>query len=522
MDIDDDSVSPQPSPMTYAANRSSTPLPLQSSKFSSDNHLASSSIEHCGDNGSSSNNHQLCPICLESWENFGNHRICVLKCGHYFGYSCIRRWLTDEGKTCPTCKVRSSPKYIRFIYLKKLIVTDYSGLGRLKEELKNVKEEKKEKEIELLRVICRENALKQRSEELKRYDEYLTRVLDQSETLIGTNSNLHVNLYLDKSLELCQNGGCRVIDYFGRDNVLLASVTSSNGLFPGFGAKKIDINTYKPTTYIALHSQAIRDMKFHFEFPWLLSVSLDKTAKIACISSATNSFCTYHSDSPLWSCSWDYNNPNYLYVGTKQGSVLKLDIRQFSAPVCTLDIPGDKCPVLSVISIPPDSNKAIPNGGIISCKLNSVWVFPNNHDQYSAPCSLPLEGPFTYMTYDSNTKQFLISSRPNSHCSYSRYYVGHLDNTPNGLSYSTAHVLKGSKIQTYLSRSCFVNHNSNQFVSVYQESEQNFCLWDVNTGNKVSSAVARDHIFDICNVHTSTNNLIISLTEKKIMFHKFS
>ncbi|ERL93676.1 hypothetical protein D910_10964 [Dendroctonus ponderosae] len=26
-----------------------------------------------------------CPVCLESWTNCGDHRICCLKCGHLFG-----------------------------------------------------------------------------------------------------------------------------------------------------------------------------------------------------------------------------------------------------------------------------------------------------------------------------------------------------------------------------------------------------------------------------------------------------
>lgn len=32
-----------------------------------------------------------CPICLDSWEMSGDHRLVSLKCGHLFGNSCIKR-----------------------------------------------------------------------------------------------------------------------------------------------------------------------------------------------------------------------------------------------------------------------------------------------------------------------------------------------------------------------------------------------------------------------------------------------
>lgn len=33
----------------------------------------------------------ICPICLDTWEMSGDHRLTSLKCGHLFGHSCIKR-----------------------------------------------------------------------------------------------------------------------------------------------------------------------------------------------------------------------------------------------------------------------------------------------------------------------------------------------------------------------------------------------------------------------------------------------
>lgn len=35
---------------------------------------------------------ETCPICFDSWEMSGQHRLVSLKCGHLFGNSCIRRY----------------------------------------------------------------------------------------------------------------------------------------------------------------------------------------------------------------------------------------------------------------------------------------------------------------------------------------------------------------------------------------------------------------------------------------------
>ncbi|KAH9324709.1 hypothetical protein KI387_004887, partial [Taxus chinensis] len=44
--------------------------------------------QHCD------NDHDgICSICMEPWTANGEHQICSLACGHYFGRSCIRKWL---------------------------------------------------------------------------------------------------------------------------------------------------------------------------------------------------------------------------------------------------------------------------------------------------------------------------------------------------------------------------------------------------------------------------------------------
>lgn len=56
-----------------------------------------------------------CIICMEPYEEGGEHAPTCLKCGHFFGKTCIERWLSTN-RQCPTCKARAKRGDIRKVY----------------------------------------------------------------------------------------------------------------------------------------------------------------------------------------------------------------------------------------------------------------------------------------------------------------------------------------------------------------------------------------------------------------------
>ena len=85
---------------------------------------------------------RLCPICLDTWTNVGDHRVCSLNCGHLFGFSCVSRWLESQPKKCcPICK-KVHRNAIRNIYARKVVAMDATELVAVKNELEVVKQEK--------------------------------------------------------------------------------------------------------------------------------------------------------------------------------------------------------------------------------------------------------------------------------------------------------------------------------------------------------------------------------------------
>ncbi|KAF5292130.1 hypothetical protein FQA39_LY14085 [Lamprigera yunnana] len=469
---------------------------------------------------------QLCPICFDNWTTSGDHRLCALKCGHLFGYSCIWRWIScQKENTCPSCKKRTSRSEIRFIYAKKLIVLDNSELEIVKTQLDKVQEEKNKLQIELTKAICREHETLLKIDKLEKNIEYLNKALEVKQQF-GTCSQTKdsnstvIKLYMDKCLEICKESGCRVLDCFSKEDLIVVSMKSPNNVFPGFGVRKVNVTTYKPTSYIPLHLKPIRDLKFHRENPWLLSVSLDKTAKVVDAIS-TNSICVYNSDVPLWSCCWDATNSNIIYIGQQQSSAIKLDIRKMSEPLFTLEMPGDMSPVISIASIAPNPNVAL-NGGVISCKLNTLWAFKFTNEDYIR-YSLPIEGPFISMSFENETQQMLLSARRNARHAYSRHYLTYLEKVKetDDLICRNVHTLNGSTSQKFLTRSCFLSYNSNYYVAAHQESTRCVNLWNVKSGNQICNVPAPEPVFDLCGINMGLSDFMVSLTDKKLHFYKF-
>lgn len=160
-------------------------------------------------------------------------------------------------------------------------------------------------------------------------------------------------LVLDFSLELCKEGQCRVMSYSEYLTLLVVSYAGTNSHLTGTGVKKISaLGGFRSVGYIAVHRKPIRDMAFHLEqSDLLLTVSLDKTAKLVNVHSDI-AVATYTCDAPLWSCAWNGDNANQLFVGTATGKVHLFDTRKPGDPVETWSEPNNMSPVTGLAYLP--------------------------------------------------------------------------------------------------------------------------------------------------------------------------
>ncbi|EEB16511.1 conserved hypothetical protein [Pediculus humanus corporis] len=455
---------------------------------------------------------QMCPICLEMWTSDGEHRLCSLKCGHLFGKSCIFNWLVKQKKHfCPQCNKSANSRDIRELFATKLIALDYSLKMQLERRIEMVKEEKRQVEIELEKCRLYTENYKQ---ELSKLQNELAKITGKTENIV---SNKAFKFKLEKTIKIL-NGCCRVCVYNQSCEALIVGHQSNNPLFPGFGVKKIlNIGSdYVGNNFMLLHTKTIRDIKFHpISSNLILSVGFDKCAKISDLQ-IKSVIHTFVADYALWSCCWDEEDSNFIYVGTGKGTVLLYDIRSPNAPITDLKLTGDTSSVVSLCYISPKSSN-VSRGGVLCCRLNSVVFYQKNTGhEYNLIRFHTLTGPFFSLIHDPTTNHILVSCRPSSSISHVRHLYCQL----NGEQCLPIHVFIGGTVQSMLSRPCFFKLNDQSLIAVFQQSNNSIELWNASTGSKVSIFQVNEEIYDVTSITSGERIFIVTVGSSSIKFYE--
>lgn len=477
-----------------------------------------------------------CSVCLDVFTNSGPHRLVSLRCGHLFGNSCVERWLKSGcmggAKRCPSCNKRANLKDIRVIYAKKLQVLDTSEKDRIQMELDKVKEEKSRLEVDLTKMKMNSDMQKKVIESLKEQIVYLERMKSKCSVDDHFSQNLTDKktgdgkspLILISRIDLSKSGGsCRVLAFSRNISLLVASQKSGVSLFPGFGIRKIDGLDLRPSTFVNLHSNAIRDLVFHSEDPnLLLSVSLDKTAKI--FDNVSNTIVqTFRGDNLLWSCAWDASNPHRFMTGSQNGVVNVYDKRQTNEPVSTCSTELDTTPVVSLASIPPTKNTVLPQGGFLSCRLNAVYGYYEGATGQSVMNRrlVMSDGPFISLDYNAATQLILSSTRPSSRFPNTRHMLNQLASPSDQNFCNGIHVFTCGNSGQLMSRSCqLLMPDNDVWVVAHNESKNAVEMMSVNKNETVRAVPVTEAVYDLCPLKTNDSCLLGSLSGNTLLVHK--
>lgn len=463
-----------------------------------------------------------CPICLDHWEMTGQHRLVSLKCGHLFGESCIRRWLREcatGNKSCPHCKAKALPRDIRQLYARKMCIVDNSEQVRLQKELDEERQKVTSLQMEL-QMSRMENKIQQNL-----INTLQQQIAAAQYAAAATNAKLQkarsgtYKLFLEKTMDISQQGGCRVMAFSRNRRLILASQKSSANIFPGYGVRFIDINTFRPSNYMHLSPNSLRDLCFDAEETVFIAASSEKTCKLYDVNTKNqvDTF-TPATTSQVWSCGFDKSRTKLLYLGTQNGTTFVYDIRQPRTYMKELITSGDMTPVINIASVPPSND--FPYGGCLVCKLTSCWFFEYTEDQNTIPTRLNIDGPFVSMQYDENSKHVLINARPSTNHPNTRHMLA--DIVRLNESMATLQIVQeyhGSKVQSQISRSSQITYRDSVIVAAYCEDQKVVQTWSKNSeGTRTPTA---ERILDTCPIYTDNDSTYLAaLTESKCRAYK--
>ncbi|XP_014212565.1 E3 ubiquitin-protein ligase RFWD3 [Copidosoma floridanum] len=456
---------------------------------------------------------QKCPICLETWTNAGEHRLCSLRCGHLFGMSCIIQWLsrTQNAKNCPECKAKATKKDVRVLYAKKLICIDTVEKEKLQMQLNDANAKHKTIEQELSLYRTKEEAYRAEISNMKQKIHDLQSqlaIISAERTALNVTSE---NSHLSRTKIYDIQGSCRVMAYNPWNKIL--AISSDNSI------NRIFLEHNVTSLPVCVHSNSIRDIAFQEQHPnFLLSVGFDKKVILTDIRTACLSH-SYKEETNLWSCCWSNYNQQAFFVGGAKGSVMEYDIRFLQSSVSTKDHANDHSPVVSLASIPTTS-PTMHAGGFLACQLNSCYAYSYKEGNYMGN-QIDVEGPFLYLRYNDKDNHVLLSCRPNAKNPTIRHNVCTIEKRDDQIKFNAVHSFNGGSMQKLLSRPCYMNLPNDTLVIANNDSDKSLLGWSISTGTESFKLPMAEEVLDMCSFeYDGTRQAVLTKNKLHLFKHK--
>lgn len=218
-----------------------------------------------------------------------------------------------------------------------------------------------------------------------------------------------------ESINFHKNSQSRVMVFSQQKNILMISQKSSMPqLFNGFGVRFLDLNKHQQTQYIHMGTKSPRDIALNSSEQYVVAATQESSCKMFDSTSTFNitMFKPTHNVN-IWSCTFDKERENLLYLGIQNGLGFTYDIRKPSEYVETFAAVNDRLAIISICSL--KYSNSFPLGGILVCRLKSLWFYEYvNSAKLNTGTQLnSISGSFVSMHYCDKTNKVLLYARQN-------------------------------------------------------------------------------------------------------------
>ncbi|KAJ2735143.1 RING finger and WD repeat domain-containing protein 3 [Coemansia sp. BCRC 34962] len=382
------------------------------------------------------NESNTCPICFEGWTLSGGHKLASLKCGHLFGRSCIRKWLTQKGShqgkgmgksSCPECKQAATVRDIRVLFARSVTAADGARVEELARENKKLamdlgaaKSEAAESQFKLFQMQNEVRRLRDELDALFKENQWLqaetkTLKLRRKPSIreeLGPVDDVVGEDFPCEDLDVVVDAPClllhatvpvtaekcssRVLAFDPYCPVVYASHSQPAKMLHTMAIVDIG-NPQRTPTLISphLHGKEIRGAQVSPNGEgtrYLLTASHDQTAALTTLGSsglrtAPKLAARLQLGSLGWSCAWDPADANLCYIGMATGRVLAFDLRNAATPLHAWSrVKDGACMATAAAGDPTDAGyspihsiAAVPGasaGGLVVANSHHVYALP--------------------------------------------------------------------------------------------------------------------------------------------------
>lgn len=483
-----------------------------------------------------------CSICMEEWTIGAEHQVCVLKCGHLFGRSCIERWIKDQGQAakCPNCNKPAKKHDIRNVWCKSIRAADSTELRDTKLALDHEVKLRRSESGKLYNCNLKLTMAQQDIDGLKKQLSYYTERCKKLEhTLDGIIKNrstkgdetsmqdLENLLECTESMEFtepvrikgvfhkrervdCINDGkCTSVSI--SPSSMLAVVAQPappniRTLFGNYGLRKYSIADFSATEFIPLHLKDISSFDLKRSEDLALTSSDDKRVKITSLTNNTTIQCYETPFIP--SCvSWSKSREQQFYVGYANCHVAIFDMRNTSESIYQTKRIANTRLISGTSYGKQDSElKGFIMNDIKGChflEMSEASSYDDNmidlsveHAYYNP---LPFGGKMGTVDYDEKSGLALVSTRVSqlsTNCVDNLIKLNSFVDEDNirRVEAKTLKTFIGGKSSFQLSQSRILKHptrEDNVLVASYDEESSKMNLWDSSDNSIFQSLVCK-------------------------------
>ncbi|XP_005180852.1 E3 ubiquitin-protein ligase RFWD3 [Musca domestica] len=478
-----------------------------------------------GDNGLE------CSLCMQNCEMSGEHRLCSLKCGHFFGESCIRIRLKESA--CPECKTKARQRHIRYLYAKRLKVIDRSEEQRVREQLRQERIRTQILEFELDSMKMSYADVMKKMQQLEANHVTLRGSLERSdvessyekleENVMASNGDSGYSLVLDRNIAISRKPCCRIMKYADKQTKL---IVSQKGFFPGYGLRLMNAPSFESSNYLYTSQKMVCDITMSAEQNLIAVASKERSSKLFDLRNYQAVTVFKPGKVPILSCAISscQGNENELFLGSHQGCIYVYDIRNPGNYRQEHKIVEDTTPVIQIEIVKESLD--FPCGGFIICQKTSLWFYEIRHSRESgvlATCLISQEN-IVSMNYNKEAQTLLVQLGTSLRQHRMRHILGKLTKLNATPTLQILEVYYAKTSSPVTSRSTQIRLNNNNIVAAYAQDQKLLSLFATNETNQLSiqSYPVTKIIYDLCPIYMNDLTYLAALNKSKCFIYKLS
>jgi hypothetical protein len=307
--------------------------------------------------------------------------------------------------------------------------------------------------------------------------------------------------------------------------ILVSQKAPTSSLFPGYGIKVIDFQSYRGEKFInASSSKEISDFNIDPSQSSVVTASREQMCKIFNVrsneNSATHTLRSNASSShAFWSCTFDSVRQESVYLGDQTGNVLKFDLRNPNDVVSEYKtVQLSPSPVKFIVAM--QANQLFPHGGFFIVYMKGLVFFDDVNHQTTV---LSTESIAT-LNYDEKTEMLLLTKNPirNGNCfTPTRHYLMKLLKDSDGFPHlqEVLNYEGPTSMVPKFSRSTQLKVADGVLLASYNEDRKTIQIRPHSANKVFHESNISDRISDICPFES---NMFGALSESKLRLYKMN